>query len=299
MAGVDELREEFGKKRKELSTLRSKLSEVHSQKEEAFRQLRSLRDEAAKNMSQIREIQSQRDALTKEVSERKNERNKLNDTFKEKAAGRKDAERKNVQLRPGAGQKLPSLDQKHSKQDLNLNPSKLRAEIKRLEDLIETEVMSFEKEKELRKKVKGLKAAYQKVEQGKLAWKAVHAASADLAEARRKAQHSHHQVQELASLSQEKHEQVNALYKTVRELRKNENNLAEQYIQFKARHEELKKELQTIQSRVDELSKLFKEDDHRSFQEKIKEKTADVQEKIKKKQKLRIEDILAFQASKE
>src|SRR3989344_5564992 len=186
MAGVDELREEFGKKRKELSTLRSKLSEVHSQKEEAFRQLRSLRDEAAKNMSQIREIQSQRDALTKEVSERKNERNKLNDTFKEKAAGRKDAERKNVQLRPGAGQKLPSLDQKHSKQDLNLNPSKLRAEIKRLEDLIETEVMSFEKEKELRKKVKGLKAAYQKVEQGKLAWKAVHAASADLAEARRK-----------------------------------------------------------------------------------------------------------------
>ena len=51
--------------------------------------------------------------------------------------------------------------------------------------------------------------------------------------------------------------------------------------------------------RVNELAKLFGEEEQKSMKRQVREKTAEVHEKIKKKQKLSMDDILAFQASSE
>lgn len=284
MAGLDELREEFHEKRKELGKLRSRISTVNSQKEEIFQQLRSSRDRIKSHLQKINTIKSERDELTKKVKEFKEERNKLNLVAKEKLSSKKEveAEKKN----------FTGLDRKQS-------PSKIRSEIKRLEEKIETEVIPFSTEKELRKRIKGLKLEYEKIKEAGEKWENIKAASGDFAEARKKAQFSHHKVQEAASLSQEKHEEVNKSYEEIRDLKKSETPLAEQYLKLKDEHGELKKSFEELRKRVDELSKLFSEEEYKSFKEKVKEKTAEVKDKIKKKQKLKMEDILTFQASKD
>ena len=63
--------------------------------------------------------------------------------------------------------------------------------------------------------------------------------------------------------------------------------------------DEVKKEVDELQARVTVLSKLFKDEEEKSFKTKVKEKTAEVREKMKKGKKLSTEDILAFQATKD
>jgi len=282
---LDELRKEFHEKRKELSKLRSQISSVNSQKEEIFKQLRSSKDKIASHLQQIRSITSQRDELTKKVKEFKEERNKLNQDAKEKLTSKKNVEvdKKNL---------VSGFDRKQS-------PSKILSEIKMLEEKIEIEVIPFSKEKEIRKRIKELKSEYNKIKEVSEKWKNIDAASADFTEARKKAEVSHQKVKEAAYLSQEKHEEVNKLYGSIRDLKKSEAPLAEKYLQFKTEHNELKNSFEGLKKRVDELAKLFNEDEHKSFKEKVREKTAEVKDKIKKKQKLKMEDILMFQASKE
>ena len=68
---------------------------------------------------------------------------------------------------------------------------------------------------------------------------------------------------------------------------------------MKVEYETSKKGVDKLQARVTVLSRLFKDEEEKSFKTKVKEKNAEVQDKLKKGKKLSTEDILAFQATKE
>ena len=126
-------------------------------------------------------------------------------------------------------------------------------------------------------------------------WKNINTVAADFSEARRKAEEYHRQVQEIAALSQNKHELLNPSYEKLKQLREKEKLLAAQHLQLKGQYRQTGELLEKNLSRVKELSKIFSENDKKSFKEQLKEKTAQVSEKIKKREKLSMEDILAFQ----
>ena len=145
-------------------------------------------------------------------------------------------------------------------------------------------------------KIKELRLEYQRLEHLGDLWKNINAVAADFAGARRQAEEYHRRVQETATLSQKKHEQLNPLYEKLKQLREKEKLLAAQHLQLKEQYRQTKELLETVSSRVKELSQIFSENEKKSFKEQLKEKTAQVSEKIKKREKLSMEDILAFQA---
>lgn len=282
---TEELKQEFYQKKREASALRSQVGSLGTTKEDSFRELRSTRDKIKFRASKIQSLKKERDDLTKQVKEFKQEREKFNTEVKEKAEERKEVGQKKKDL----------LDKMNIRED----PAKIKHMIQALETKIETEVMPFTKEQQLQKKIKELKVQYKELEKLGDVWKEINASSTGLSEVRQKAEESHKNVQTLAKQSQEKHEEINRLYEELKQLREQEQPLAEKYLREKAEFEELKKKLDELQARIGELSKVLNEEDEKDFKSKVQEKTAEVKEKLKKRQKLSTEDILAFQASKD
>ncbi len=280
-----ELRSEFYKKKKELTELRSKLNAISSQKENFFRELRSSRDKLKDRMSKIRTLRQERDELTKQVKELKKGRDELNLAVKETAAVKK-----------GSDQKKKEMMEK-----LNVagNPMALKSAIEKIEMRIVTEVMPFEQEEKLRKKIKELKAQFKKLEELGQVWREVHTVAVNLSDTRRRAEESHQKVQEVAAKSQEIHEQINTLYEEVKKSREEERGLAEKYLESKAQYEQLKKSLDELLQRINELGKIFGEEEKKDFRKQVQERTAAVTEKLRRKEKLSMDDILAFQATRE
>lgn len=282
-----ELREELKEKRRELSALRPQLKSIYDQKEAQYQQLHSIRSSIKSCLTQINSLKGERDQLTNKVKELKQQRDTFNTLTKEKATHKEEAQKQKKQL----------VD-KFDKLDTNTksNPSETKALIRKMEHQLETEVMPFTQEEKIRKRVKELQAQLKKMGELEEVWKINHAAAADASEVRRKAEQLHREVQGTAGLSQQKHQQVNSLYEQIKQLREQEGPILEKHAELRDQYQQAKVKIEQLQSRVEELSKNFNDKEQKSFKEQIKEKTAQVSEKIRKKEKLKIDDILAFQA---
>ena len=256
---ITQLRQEFATKKRELSTLRSKLNQQNKEKEEAYRAIRSSRDKVKARTSQIKTLKEERDQLTKDVRDLKKERNKLNEAVKKESSSKKELDEKKKGLQ--------------GKIDSKETPFMLKKQIDQLEVKLETEALQFNKEKEIRKTLHELKSRYKKVAAVEELWKEVKSNTSNLPQARRDAQESHKLVQEKAEQSQKKHEEMLALYKQIKQCRDEEKPNAQKYVELKKVYEATQIELSELQKRVDELSKLFKEDSEQSYKAKAKKKT--------------------------
>lgn len=283
-SNLPELKSEFQDKKKELSETRSKLSQLNQDKEKSFSELNELKKKIREKISSINALKKERDSLTDEVKKLKEERSKLNDEVREKATLKKEVEKKKEEV---------------LSHGIKESPGKLKRMIEQMETKIETEVMPFDKEKELNKRIKELKEEYKKVAHLGEVWKEVNSTTADFSQKRRMAQQSHHNIQDKAQQSQQKHEAILKLYDEVKALREQEKPLSEKALQLKSEYEKLKKDLELQQKRTGELSKIFEAEQAKDFKVRVQEKTAEVKEKMKKGKKLSTEDILAFQASNE
>lgn len=277
-----ELRREFKQKKAELYVLRAQINSISLQKEEAYRQLRVCREGIKSRLKQVKDFTNERNQLTKRVKEFKKGRDALNLAVTEKSVRKKEADRKKKDIQ--------------EKLQVKGDPIRIRIVIENLEKKLETEVIPFSQEQKIRKEIKELKARYNKITELGSVWKEINTAAAEFTNTRREAERLHRKVQETARTSQQKHEQISALYKQVNELKEKESQLAEKYLAFKIRYEPLKKKLEELSSRVRELGKLFDDEEKKSFKRQVTEKTAYIKEKLRKKEKLNTEDILAFQA---
>ena len=277
-----ELREELKEKRRELFDLRSQLKSIYEQKEAQYQLLQSTRTSIKSCLAQITLLKGERDQLTDKVKELKKQRDTFNTLTKEKTTLKEEASKKRKEL-------IGRLETKE-------NPREIKSLILKFDHQLETEVMPFPKEEKIRKRVKELQAQLKKMGELEEAWKMSNTTSVAAAEVRGKAQQFHREVQGTAGLSQQKHQQVNFLYDQIKELRRQEAPILEKHLELKNQYGQVKQKLQEIQSHIHELSKQFNVKEQKSFKEQIKEKTAQVSEKIKKRQKLNIDDILAFQA---
>ncbi len=275
------MRKEYQTKKQEMSSLKTSLHSLNTEKEAAYHDLKNLREKISAHTAKIQELKNQRNSLTGQVKELKGERDKLNLVVKEKA-----------QVHQSVGQKKKEL-QSSSPQE---SPQRLRAEIARLERKIETEVMSFPKEQELTKQIKILKAAYKKIAAAAEASKEINAVRVEFSESRKKAQDVHQQVQDLAHQSQDVHVSINTLYDEIKAWREAEKKAAERYLQLKEQYAQARQKQDDIGKQLDQFSSQLKDQGEKDFKTKVREKTAEVQEKMKKGKKLSTEDILAFQA---
>ncbi len=278
-----ELQQDFQQKKKEVAQLRSQLNILYGQKEEVFRQIQALRKEHLAKVQRIKLLKSERDTFTEQVKLLKEQRNKLNQDMKDKAQALKSADKKKAAVEGG----IPE------------HPGQLKAMISRLERKIETEVMPFEQEKKLTKKVKELREQYKKVQQAEQVWRERNTAAADFSSVRKVAQDSHHLVQKTAEESQQRHEEMTKLYDEVRIILDQLKPLERKHLELKKQYASSKNEWEGILLQLNQAARQLEGREHVHRQQTVEEKTAYVQEKIRKRQKLTTEDILAFQAIKE
>ncbi len=274
-----------------IKALKQRLNELNDQKEKQFQQRSTARHEISRIVATIQRLKQERDQHTEDVKKLKDNRTGLNEIIKKKID---EAKKLNSEKRKTA-----------SKLGLKENPSHIKALMDKLDNRIETEVISFEREKELMKEIKELKKRYEAAKQASDIWDTAHQMSKDIDALREQSDAIHRQLQQKAKLSQEKHELLIEEVKKLDALKSKSDVFAHEGGTKKEEMTKLSEELGTLLKEASELnSKLFaerKEQEAAWKQERAKtfaEKLAVVKAKMAKGGKLTTEDIIVMQGEK-
>lgn len=283
--------------KKEISELRNSLNQIDSEKEGWFKKKEELNRDISKLIGEVKGSKTNRDEYRKQIQESKAKRDDLNKLIREKIGEFKklDAEKKKVV-------------QKHN---IKGDPSKIKEQIDFLETKIETEALSFDKEKSIMKEINELRKKLN--EAGKVSdiWSKATKLSKEIDELKSQAEKFHKEVQSKAKESQGKHEAVIETSKEIDELKKQEEEAFKKFVELKKKFNEVNDKLQ---EKLIEMSKIneelgntreAREREARFARENKKRKEGNelmrkkelVQEKIRKGEKLTTEDFLVLQGA--
>lgn len=286
-SGIKTLIAEMNSIKSEMRDLKTKLYALDRKKEELFREKRKVSSDVYSRIKDAQSFKEKRNSLTDVVKTTKMSREELEARVKELDAEiHKSKEEKRAIL-----EKLGIDD-----------PMKLKRNIKQLEFKIETEGLSFEKEKELMKVLAKMKKQFDstkhvdEIEQKLTAsFRELHILKDQLDMSRKIVQHS-------AKESQKHHKELIESSKEIDTLKDKEEKFEVDIGTIKNEMRSLDDALSKKGVRIDEIRKVLeennvklREDVERSNYEILKQKDLEVQEKLKKKQKLTTEDLLILQ----
>jgi uncharacterized coiled-coil DUF342 family protein len=271
-----------------IKALKQRLNELNDQKEKAFQQRNPVGKEISSLIHDIKQLKQGRDSLTDEVKKLKENRTGLNEIIKKKIeeAKKLNAEKKKATAKLG----------------LKENPGNLKMMMDKLEHRIETDVISFDKEKAIMKEIKELKKRYNEAKASSAVWDAAHQMSKDIDTMQEQADDIHRQIQQKAKLSQQKHEQLVDESRKVDGLRGKGDTFTKDIGAHKSEIAKLSEELGALLKQAGELNtKLSAERKEKEAatvnqrQKKFSEKLAEVKQKFAKGEKLTTEDIIIMQ----
>ena len=272
----------------EIVQLRSQLTVLNRQKENLFSSRHQVSVEIRKHIGEIKQEKHQRDSLTQEVKLSKTEREAVNKKIKDLVA------------------ELTKLhDEKQAliiKLKLQEDPSEIRLQMKKLEHLIETGGISFEKEKEFMTRIKKMKKKYDEAKEITVFDDKARTIKKELDTLRSLSDSAHHSVQETAQKSQKFHEEMMSVSKEIDSFRKKEDELTKQYEAIKAQMAPLGEELDRKNMEIDKIRETLQQnnvelrvDQQKSHHDILRQKEAVLNDKMKNKKTLTTEDILVFQ----
>ena len=292
MKSPKELLEELNAKRKEISELKETLNKLNEEKEEWFRKKEELFSKIKAGINQIKDFKAKRDALTNEIKELKPKRDTLN---------------------LGVSNKLKVFQSvKDEKEKLSRNlklrksPHSIKEEIDRLEFKIETEPMSFDKERDIVKRIKQLKKALGEAAEVMNADSKIHETQATVRTERKEANDIHRNIQEKAQQSQKMHEEILKISAEVDKLKAGEkeafvkfSELKKKFTEANNKFKEKLRETDPLRDQLNQISSDKKEKRRQDVETILKSKEDIVNEKIRKGGKLTTEDLLVFQNMKD
>jgi len=283
-----ELFARLGELKREISSIKKDLNAINKEKEDAFSSKREMGKQIRELIGAIKASREKRNILTKEIKELKSKRDVSNKLLRDKIA----------ELNRLKEEKIKAMKSLKIKQE----PSKLKIEIERLEQRIETEGMPFSREQELMKKIKGLKKLY---EEGRVIVEMnsrTKELMKELNNTRKDGNDSHKLVQEKAEQNQEEHEKMIKLSKSIDELTAREEGHYKTFLELKKKFNEannnLKQKLEELRAIDGQIASIKNEQIARKIEQEtriLKSKEEIVEEKIRRGQKLTTEDILVLQ----
>ncbi|MBI4441534.1 hypothetical protein HY639_05180 [Candidatus Woesearchaeota archaeon] len=279
-------------KKAAIDQLRKELNLLNEQKEHWFTKKEELNSKIASLIDEIKKSKTIRDECSQLVKENKVKRDELHAQLHEKLEKCKAMNKERADVL--------------AKQQVKGDPAFLQREIQKLEQMIETSVMSFDKEKQLMKRINELKKQYKDVEKTSGVFAQAAAANKEIDSLRAQANELHKIVQIKAKESQEKHNLILTLSKEIDELRKQEQDAFAKFLEFKTKfaeiNEKLKNELGELNqfyAALGEIKAGAAEQKHRRMRQELEKMEGQVEEKIKKRKKLTTEDLLVFQQQAE
>ncbi len=281
----------LAKAKQEAADLKAQLAKVSKDKEQWFARKQEIYARISSTISRVRETRSERNAFTGEVKALKEQRNAINTRI---GALVKDIRALQAQMRA-----------QRAKSPVKGNPAQVRRTIERLEVRVETEPMSFEKEQALMKEIRRLKklAGEFKDVEGLIA--PIEEKSAQVSALKAEANALHRRIQETAKQSQVQHEAMLGTSTEIDELKKEEEAAYAKFLEFKEKYVALNADLKArqdemvrVKKQLDDNKVEVREEEAKTRSAILSEKSATVQEKLKKGKKLTTEDILILQAKK-
>ena len=240
------------------------------------------------NIKKIRENKDKRDALTKDVKELKPKRDTINNEISLKLKELDNLKREKTSIAKSLGIVEP--------------PPRIKQAMEKLEFKIETEPMSFEKEQSVMKKIKKLKKLYDESSILEESNKGIHSSVYVIKSMRREANQYHGAIQDKAGQSQTLHEEIIKISAEVDKLKAEEEEAFQKFSEFKKKFNEVNtqlkeklKDLNDVKSTLDKISSDRKERIKAEQESILKSKEEEVNQKIKRGEKLTTEDLLVFQ----
>jgi len=252
---------------------------LREQKEHIYQQLQELSKQIGAAIRELKERRNQRNELTKLAQEQKQVRKDLSKVIKDKIVQVKE-------LRAKRGDK-PKIESKES-------PGKLKMEIQKLEHKLETSAMDFTAEQKLTKIIKEKKVLLAKIGGDTDMDRHIRAMSKEIDKLKRESDVAHEKVTVAAKESQQHHEVILDLSKKIEAWKKEEMQLQEQYTKLK---EEINAKADSLPQKKPRKAAAAPQNSA-ADEAVLKEKVAEVEQKVKEKKKLTTEDLLAFQAKK-
>lgn len=284
---IKNLMNEMNSLKSEVKELRIKLNALDRTKEDFFRERRKIGSDIYSRIKNAQDNKHKRDSLTGVVKNTKLSKEEMESRVKELDADitKLKEEKRKMLEKLGVG-----------------DPMMLKRNIKALEFKIETEGLSFEKEKEMMKVLSKMKKQYEGsksindvTRQLDLKFREIRDLRAQLDMTKKIVQHS-------AKESQKHHVELIESSKEIDELKKKEVEFEEKIGKIKAEMHEITDELDKRNAKMDELRKTLhdnnvqlKEDVDKANQEILRHKDEEVKDKLKKGKKLTTEDLLILQ----
>ncbi|MBS3146275.1 hypothetical protein J4471_01110 [Candidatus Woesearchaeota archaeon] len=274
----------------EIVEIRKKIGELRQEKDAVFKRRENLRDSIKKKISDLRTLKNKKDKDSIGLQEERKEKSILNQELTEliKKVKQLNEERKEIVKE----RKVPTY------------PDNIKKLIQKLEEKIETEVVSYEEEKRLMKKIRKLKEEYKSLK-GIIDINAEYKKiSGNIDTKKNRLDEIRKKIREDLEKSSD-YDDFMKISKEIFELKNQVSQLNEEYYNLKT--EVLKAGLQLkekiiaiekIRKDLDSIDKENKRANESKKQELLIQRVSVVEEKLKKGQKLSTEDLIAFQANK-
>jgi phosphoserine phosphatase len=269
--------------------IRQEMDALNKEKEDWFAKKSSYRDEVLKLIGNVKGLKEERNTLTTQVQLSKSERENI--------------DKKIPELRAKMEQLKKEKESLMKKDGPRVNFFEARSEIEAMERKIETEPMSFEKEKKLMVMIKAKKKELKGANDIKEIDRKMHEIFEELDMYNKIRNISHSKVQAIAKNSQFKHLSMIEESQKIDELKAKEEEAFNKFKELKAKYKEKADELRIELAKQGEVGKALgmhnqeqREASHKEQRRTLADKRRDVEEKLKNKGKLTTEDLLVLQS---
>ncbi len=275
--------------RREIFTLKSKLSEITHEKENWFKEKEAFKKQIRDLVDELRAVKSTKDSFNITCNELKKSRDEYNQKVSKLIADIK-------KLRNERKDLVKELD-------IKLEPDKIKERIKFLEEKIETEVLPFKKEGQLMGEIKSLKKALSESSAVTALDQKIDSISKLIDEARQKSQEFHTKLKDHI----QKHKKGRgykdfiSLYKQIEFLKLGQEKAFKMFMDFKTKFFALNKllsyklfEEKKIKGKIEDISKKRAEEKRMKEEILIDKKLKAAEEKLRTKKKLTTEDLVGF-----
>lgn len=267
---------------KEVHSLRSELNKVKDDRERWFKKKEELKKQIAELIVKIKGLKRHGDLSTEEAKKLRTERDQYNKLVKKLI------------------EKISSLQKEKKelieKYKIEHDTEILKKNIQKLEEKIETEALTIDKEKRLMQQIKRLKKYYNELSDVKAISDKITEMSKEIEETKKKADEAHKKFKEAMKERKSGYKEFFNLSSQINVIKKQQERAFEMFISLKNSFFNVSRQLQQ------KLNLVKKTHDETINKEKlikdkiIEEKTKDVEKKIKKGEKLTTEDLLVLQS---
>jgi uncharacterized coiled-coil DUF342 family protein len=276
----EEIEQKVETLKREIQTISSKLKDLGGQKEEQYKQKNSLDKQLNTLISKAKDLKDKKQEVDKQIISLKKEREESNKGYNDILFSIRKTQR----------------EKRDRQREERVTPSsRLRKQIKDLEYNMQTEVLSFKKEKQIMDQIKKVKVELKKSIEYEESLKNSNVNYKSAKDIKKKADSMHADIQKLASESSQIFEELTKLSKDISDIKAQRNTVQLVLKNLKTQISQMNQKLSKILKDWSGLAdKIFVKTARKGF-EAIHKKTEEVKEKLKSKKKLTTDDILLLQ----